>query len=108
MASTTLPTIAGNASTTFPASLLSASAKLSQHFFKTSSSFDRERPPRPLPPPKTPVMASTIVEMVIERAVSIENMVMPCSRNKVQILSTEDVFLSITFSRVCLILATYV
>ena len=34
MAPTTLPTIAGNASTAFPASLLSASANLSNHFFQ--------------------------------------------------------------------------
>ena len=32
---TTLPTIAGNASTAFTASLLSASPSLSKHFFKT-------------------------------------------------------------------------
>ena len=61
-----------------------------------------------LPPPKTPVKASTIVEMVIERAVTIEKIVVPCSRNKVRNLSAKDVFLSKTFSRVCLILATCV
>ena len=53
-------------------------------------------------------MASAIVEMVIERAVSIEKIVIPCSRNKAVILSAKDVFLSRTFSRVCLILATCV
>ena len=62
-------------------SLLSVSASLSI-FSKTPSSFDGE-PPTPPPPPKTPVMASTIVQIVIERAVRIENMVMPCSQNKV-------------------------
>ena len=72
IAPTTLPTIAGNASTAFPASSLSAFASLCNHFFKTPSSFQ----PSPL---KTPVIARTIVEIVIERAVSIENMVMPCS-----------------------------
>ena len=103
MAPTTLPTIAGNASATFPASLLSASANLANH----PSSFHGE-PPAPPFPPKAPVIARTIVEMVIERAVRIENMVMPCSRNKVRILSAKDVFLSRTFSRICLILATCV
>ena len=37
-----LPTIADNASTTFPASLLSASANLSNHFFKIPSTFGGE------------------------------------------------------------------
>ena len=101
---TTLPTIAGNASTAFPASLLSVSANVSNHFFKVPQPFPGEPPP----PPKTPVIARTIVEMVIERAVRIENMVMPCSRNKARILSVKDVFLSRTFSRVCLILGTCV
>ena len=71
---------------------LSASANISKHFFKTPSSFG-EGPPVPLPtPPETPVMARTIVEIVIERAVNIENMVIPCSENKVRILSANDVF----------------
>ena len=42
MAPTTLPTIAENASTAFPASLLSESASLSNHFFKIHSSFGGE------------------------------------------------------------------
>ena len=105
MAPATLPTKAGNASTAFPASLLSASASLSNHFYKTPSSFDGEPPATPHPR-KTPVMASTIVEIVIEMTTRIENMVMPCSRNKVRILSAKDVFLSRTFPRVGLILAT--
>ena len=78
MAPTTLPAIAGNASTAFPASLLSESANTFNPFFKTPSSFDG-RPPVPQPLPKAPVIARTIVEIVIERAVSIENMVRPCS-----------------------------
>ena len=101
MPPTAFPTIAGNASVDFPANLLSASASLSNYFLKTPSSFGGEPPV----PPKAPVMARTIVEIVIERAVSIENMVIPCSRNKVRILSAKDVSLSRTFSRVCLILA---
>ena len=107
IAPTTLPTIAGNASTIFPASLLSASASLPNHFFKIPSSFGGE-PPIPASPPKTPVIASTIVEIVIERAVSIENIVIPCSRKRVRILSAKDVFWSRTFSMVCLILATWI
>ena len=106
IAPTTLPTIAGDASTAFPASLLSVSAILPRHLFKIPSSFGGE-PPVPLPPPKVPVIARKIVEIVIERTVSIENTFMPCSLNKVRILSANDVFLSTTFSRVRLILATY-
>ena len=105
MAPTTLPKLAGNASATFRTSLLSASASLSNHFFKAHLSFDGG-PPAPPPLPKTPVMARTIAEIVIERSVSIENIVMPCSRNKVRILSPRDISLSRTFSRVYLILAT--
>ena len=77
---------------------------------KTPSSLDGEPVASPPFSPKTRtiVMASKIVEMAIERAVSAENMVMLCSRNKARILSAKDVFLSRTFSRVCLILATCV
>ena len=106
MAVRTLTMIAGNASTVFHAMILNAFASLSNNLFKTTSSFDGE--PFPPPPPKTPVIASAIVEMVIERAVRIENMVIPCSRNKAQILSDKDAFLLRTFSRVCLVLATCV
>ena len=81
IAPATLPTIAGNASTAFPESLSSAFAILFNHFFKAPLSFDREPPPFP-PPPKTPVIAREIVEIVIERAVSIENIVIPCSRKR--------------------------
>ena len=77
MAPATLLTIADNTSTAFLASLLSASASLSKHFFKNSSSFDGV-PPVKLSPPRTSVTARTVVKIVIERAVRIENMVMPC------------------------------
>ena len=77
----TLPTIAGNASTAFPASLLSASANLYNYFFKAPSSCGGEA--EPLPSPPTPVMARTIVEIVIEMEARIQNMVIPCSQNKV-------------------------
>ena len=51
------------------------------------------------PSPKTPIIASTIVEMVIERAVSIAVIAVsiPCSQNKVQILSAKDISLSRAF-----------
>ena len=54
IAPTTLPTIAGNVLTVFPASLLSASVSLSNHFFKAPSSFGGEHPVPP--PPKALVM----------------------------------------------------
>ena len=105
---TTLRTMAGNASTAFHASLLSAFANLLNHFFNTSSSFGGEPSVPLLPSPKTPSMARTIVAMFIERVISIEKIVMPCSLNRVRILSAKDTSLSRTFSMVCLILATYV
>ena len=79
IAPTTLPTMAGSASVAFPASLLSAFAKLSNHFFKVHLSFDGGSLAPLLPPPKTPVMAMTIAEMVMDRAVSIAAMIIPCS-----------------------------
>ena len=54
-----------------------AFANVSNQFFKFPSSFGGKPP---------------IVEIVIERAVRIEKMVIPCSRNKVRILSAKDVF----------------
>ena len=81
-----LPTIALTTSKVFPASFLGASANLSSHLL----SFGVELPV-PLSTPKTPVMARTVVEIVIERVVSIETIVIPCSQNKVQILSTNGV-----------------
>ena len=73
MAPKTLSTITVNASTAFPASLLSASASLFNLLVENVVLLLLL-----LPPPKTLVMATTIVEIVIERAVNIENMVMPC------------------------------
>ena len=77
MEPTTLSTIACNASTAFSVGPLSAFANLSNQFFKFPSSFGGKPP---------------IVEIVIERAVRIEKMAIPCSRNKVRILSAKDVF----------------
>ena len=102
-APTTLPTMAANASADFLTSLLSASANLSNHFFKVPLSFGGI-PHVLLPPPKTPVTARTIVEMFIEMTVSIGAIVIPCSSNRVRILSAKDVSLSRTFLMVCLIL----
>ena len=88
---TALPAIASNASTAFPESLLSVSASLSSHFFEIPSYFGGE-PLVPLLPPKTPVTARTIVEILIKRAVSIENLVMTCPEKRVRILSANDIF----------------
>ena len=60
------------------------------------------------PPTSFKNTCRTIVEIVIERAVSIENKVMPCLQNKVRILFANDVSWSRTFAIVCLILATCV
>ena len=106
VAPATLPMITINSTAAFPASLLSASASLSNHFSGLPASWWRA--PVPPSPPETPVMMRTIVAMVTEKAVNIEKMVMPCSLNKIQILSARDVSLSRTFSMVCLILATCV
>ena len=60
-------------------------------------------PPRPK---KTPVISTTIVKTVIERAVNIGTIVTPCSWNNVQILSPKDLYFSTNFPMVCLICAT--
>ena len=66
--------------------------------YLTIFSFFHGGPPAPLlPPPKTPVMARTIIEIVMDRAVSIAAIVTPCSQNNVRILSANDVPLSRIF-----------
>ena len=107
IAPTILPTIAGNASAAFRASLLKVSTSLSNYFLKAPLSFDG-RPPVPPVPPKITVMARTIAAMVIEKAVHTETIVIPCSLNKIWILSTKDASLSRTFSMICLIIPTCV
>ena len=68
MTPTTLPTMAGNTSTDFPASLLSASANLSNYFFKTLLYFGGETPfPQPLP--KSPMIESTVVAIPAKKVV---------------------------------------
>ena len=110
--------MAGNASTAFPAGLLSASASLSSHFFKAPLSFGGG-PPIPPPPPKWPITESTIVAITAKKAESVEIIVIIYSRSKIQILSGKDVLLSKilsgkdvllskTFSRVSLFLTTWV
>ena len=62
VAPTTLPTIAGNASTAFPESLLSVFANLSNHFFKAPSSFGEQAEPlTPPSPPKLPMVESALL-----------------------------------------------
>ena len=78
---TVFPTIAGNASTAFSGNILIASASFLNHFYNTPSSLGGKAA-RPLLPPKTPrKIASAIVETVMERAVSIDIIVIPSSRN---------------------------
>ena len=68
MAPVTVPMMAGNASTVFPAGLLSASANLFNHFFKALSSFGGEAGTRPpLPPPKLPMPESTIIVIPVTK-----------------------------------------
>ena len=98
-----LPTIAGNASIAFSAILLSASASLSSHFFKAPLSFGGETPV-PLPPANA-CNSKYNCWIVIVMTVNIENMVIPCSRNRVRILSANNEFSWRNFSRLCLILA---
>ena len=107
IAPTTLAVMVGSASTVFPTSLLSAFASLFNHFFKVPSSFNGG-PPIPVSPPKSPMTESTIVDIPTKRAESVEIIVTICSRIKIRILPNKDVFLSRTFSGVCLILATCV
>ena len=85
IAPTTLPTIVGNASTAFPASLLSESASLYNHFLKATLSFGGGLPPPPLPP-KSPMTESTIVVIPVKMAVNVKIISRICSRIKVRIL----------------------
>ena len=91
-----------------PTTLLRASTSLFDHFFKTPLLFGDPEAEGSSSPPKTPVIETAIVNMIIERAVSIDSIVIPCSRNKIQTLSAKDASLSGIFSMICLILATYV
>ena len=81
MALTALSKIASNTSTTFQANLLRASANLFNLSFKTTPAFDGDHPELALPCPslKTPVV-STIVKMVLKGTISIDTIVITCSR----------------------------
>ena len=85
--------------------------RLSNHFFKTTACFDGESAAPPSAP-KTPSYGKYNCWNSHWKGVQDWKyalvMVIPCSWNKVQILSAKDVFLSRTFSRICLILATCV
>lgn len=105
MVSTPLSVKVGNASKAFTASILRGPNSLLNHLFKASSPFgDSEAAESPAP--KAPVIESATTETAIGRAVSISTTVIPCSQNKVQILSVKDVSLSTI--TVCMILATYI
>ena len=106
IAPTILPTTVGNTSVTFPASLLSASANLSI-FSALPPSFGGETSVLS-PPPKSPMTECTIVAIPAKRAESVQIMTTNCSRIKIRILYGKGMFLSRTFSRVCLILANCV
>lgn len=105
IASTPLSVKVGNASKAFTASILRGSTGLLNHLFKASLPFgDSEAAESPAP--TTPVIESVITETTIGRAASIITTVIPCSQNKVQILSVKDVSSSTII--VCMILATYI
>ena len=78
---TTLSMMAGNVSTAFPESHLSALANLSNHFLRVLLSFGEE-PPVPPPPSKSPMTESTIVATSAKRAESVEIIVIICSQIK--------------------------
>ena len=87
-----------------------ASASLFNHFFKVPQSFDGDEPEATGRPPlsKPPVIANTIVEMVMERAMGNDIIVSLCLQNKVQILSAKHAYLSRTYLMVYLIFPTCV
>ena len=100
MAPTHLSAIAQNASITFLESLFRASASLFNHFLKALPFFSRDNPGAGGPPlSKTSVIASTVVEAVIEKGVSIDVIVISYLRNKVQTLSAKDVICQEHFRR---------
>ena len=92
MAPKTLTRIAVNASVAFTARLLNASAILSNH----PLSFDGG-PFVPPTHPKSPMTESIIVVIPAIKAVSVEIIVIICSRLKIQIVSSKGIFSPITF-----------
>ena len=97
----TLPTITGNASEAFP--VLWGHLLAIYPFFKVTSSLQDPEAVGHLP--KTPEIASAIVSIVIQSAVSTDIIVIYCSWNKIQILSAKNASLSRTILMFGLILA---
>ena len=90
MTPTTLPAMAGNTSTGFPASLLSASANLYNYFFKTL--YFGGEPPVPLPLPKSRMIESTVVAIPAKKVESPKRIVIICLRITIRIFSGKDMF----------------
>ena len=90
MAPITLPSNAGNASTVFPASFLTTSGSLFSHFFKVPSNFGGEDPEAAGLLPKTPVITSAIVVIVVEMAEGTGIILATFLQNRVQILSAKN------------------
>ena len=86
----TFPSMTRNASAAFPTSPFWKSACLINQFFKVPSPFGELKAVGIHP--KTSVTATIILEIVIERAVSIDAILIHCSQNKVRILSAKDAF----------------
>ena len=67
------------------------------HFFNVTSSFGAEDPEVAETLPKSPLIASAVVMIDIDRSVSTDVFATLCSRIKVRIPSTEDASLLMTF-----------
>ena len=95
----------GNASAAFTPNLYSSDAKALSlfltHSFKPFLSLCRGLPPAAVPPPPGS-NASTKTLIAIPIAVSMEAIVIPCSRNNVRIFSADEVSLSNTLAIVSL------
>ena len=101
------PMIPGRASaaliSNFPSSDAKALSLFLIHYFKHSSSLGGGSPPPDVATPPPPGNnASTSTPMAIPIAVSMEAIVIPCSLNRVQIFSPNEVSLSKTLAIVSL------
>ena len=95
--------IPGNASAALIPNRPSSKAKVLSLFpiysFRPASSLGGSPADAPAPPPPPPgINASTSTPMAIPIAVSMEAIVIPCSQNRVQIFSANEVSLSDTFA----------
>ena len=92
------PMLPGNASAAFTPNLPSSDDKAFSlfliHFFKPHLSSGGGLPPAEVPPQGS--NASTKTQIAIPTAVSMEAIVIPCSRNSVQAFSANEVSLSNT------------